>query len=166
MNNAGQNRFSVFLTTQADLASQAGIAVDDSLGAGERVGVHFAAGKTPAVLVHANERIDAVCANANIENAGGGRDRPAIQRQQIGEMMDVVSPARHRRAEKAVGNIPVFHRVEVRQQRFIQRLHRQRIGKVDGLLTHRVKGDKALELRVGLAQRGQVVALLVTVTRV
>lgn len=31
MNNAGQNRFGVFLTTQADLASQAGIAVDDSL---------------------------------------------------------------------------------------------------------------------------------------
>ena len=144
MNNAGQNRFGVFLTTQADLASKAGIAVDDSLGAGEGVGVHFAAGEAPAVLMHADQRIDAVCANANIENAGVGRDGPAIQRQQIGEMMEVVRPARHRRAEKAVGYIPVFHRVEVRQQRFIQRLHRQRVSEVDGLLTHRVKGDKAL----------------------
>ena len=80
--------------------------------------------------------------------------------------MDVVRPARHRRTEKAVGNIPVFHRVKMRQQRFIQRLHRQRVGKVDGLLTHRIKGDEGLQLRMGLAQRGQIVALMVTVTRV
>jgi hypothetical protein len=45
----------------------------------------------------------------------------------------------------------VFHRVKVRQQRLIQRLHRQRVSKIDGLLAHRIKGDKALQLRVSLA---------------
>ena len=81
-------------------------------------------------------------------------------------MMNIVGPPRHWRTEKAVRNVPVFDRVEMRQQRFIQRLHRLRIGKINGLLTQRIERNVALQVRMGLAERGQVVALMVAVTRV
>ena len=60
----------------------------------------------------------------------------------------------------------MFDRVEMRQQRFIQRFHRLRIGKINGLLTQRIERNVALQVRMGLAERGQVVALMVAVTRV
>ena len=60
----------------------------------------------------------------------------------------------------------MFDRVEMRQQRFIQRLHRLRIGKINGLLTQRIERNVSLQVRMRLAERGQVVALMVAVTRV
>ena len=60
----------------------------------------------------------------------------------------------------------MFDRVEMRQQRFIQRLNRLRIGKINGLLTPRIKRNVSLQVRMSLAERGQVVALMVAVTRV
>lgn len=43
----------------------------------------------------------------------------------------------------------MFDRVEMRQQRFIQRLHRLRIGKINGLLTQRIERNVALQVRMG-----------------
>ena len=60
----------------------------------------------------------------------------------------------------------MFDRVEMRQQRFIQRLYRLRIGKINGLLTQRIERNVSLQVRMRLAERGQVVALMVAVTRV
>lgn len=60
----------------------------------------------------------------------------------------------------------MFDRVEMRQQRFIQRLNRLRIGKINGLLTQRIERNVSLQVRMRLAERGQVVALMVAITRV
>ncbi len=46
----------------------------------------------------------------------------------------------------------MFDRVEMRQQRFIQRLHRLRIGKINGLLTQRIERNVALQVRMGLGR--------------
>ncbi|MNJ01667.1 hypothetical protein D3C73_1613650 [compost metagenome] len=54
----------------------------------------------------------------------------------------------------------------MRQQRLIQRLHREWVGKVNGLLARRIQGDKTLELGVSQAELGQIITLMVTVTRV
>nr|VUD29303.1 Uncharacterised protein [Raoultella sp. NCTC 9187] len=116
--------------------------------------------------MRADQRIDAVCAGTDIQNARTLGDRAGIQRQQVGEMVDIIRPSRHRRAQEAIRNVPVFHRVKVRQQRLIQRLHREWVGKVNGLLARRIQGDKTLELGVSQAELGQIITLMVTVTRV
>lgn len=70
-------------------------------------------------------------------------------------MMNIVGPPVHRRTEKAVRNVPVFDRVEMRQQRFIQRFHRLRIGKINGLLTQRIERNVALQVRMARQSAGR-----------
>ena len=166
MDHAVKDSLALFLPAQADLPGQARVAIDNRLRAGERLRVDFTAGEAPAILVSADQGIDEVGAGANIKDRGILRHLAAIPGQQIRQMMNIVGPPRHWRTEKAVRNVPVFDRVEMRQQRFIQRLHRLRIGKINGLLTQRIERNVALQVRMGLAERGQVVALMVAVTRV
>lgn len=49
----------------------------------------------------------------------------------------------------------MFDRVEMRQQRFIQRFHRLRIGKINGLLTQRIERNVALQVRMGWQSAGR-----------
>ena len=166
VDHAVEDGLALFLPTQTDLPGQSGVAIDNRLRAGEGFRADFAAGKAPAVLVNADQGIDEVGAGANIKDRGLLRHLATILRQQIRQMMNIIGTPGHRRTEKTVRNVPVFDRVEMRQQRFIQRLYCLRIGKINGLLTQRIERNVALQVRMGLAERGQVVALMVAVTRV
>lgn len=103
----------------------------------------------------ADQGIDEAGAGANIKDRGILRHLAAIPGQQIRQMMNIVGPPVHRRTEKAVRNVPVFDRVEMRQQRFIQRLHRLRIGKINGLLTQRIERNVALQVRMAPQSAGR-----------
>ncbi len=66
MDHAVKDSPALFLPAQADLPSQARVAIDNRLRAGERLRVDFTAGKAPAILVSADQGIDEVGAGANI----------------------------------------------------------------------------------------------------
>ncbi|MPM90272.1 hypothetical protein SDC9_137393 [bioreactor metagenome] len=66
-------------------------------------------------------------------------------------MVNVVSTTRHRRAQKTVRNIPVFHRIKMRQQCFIERLYCLRIGEINTLLPAGREGEKLRQLWGNLA---------------
>ncbi|CDA02104.1 putative uncharacterized protein [Klebsiella variicola CAG:634] len=166
MDHAVEDGLALFLPTQTDLPGQSGVAIDNRLRAGEGFRADFAAGKAPAVLVNADQGIDEVGTRTNIKDRGLLRHLATILRQQIRQMMNIIGTPGHRRTEKTVRNVPVFDRVEMRQQRFIQRLYCLRIGKINGLLTQRIERNVSLQVRMCLAERRQVVALMVAVTRV
>ena len=54
----------------------------------------------------------------------------------------------------------------MRQQRLIHRLYRQRIGKINALLACRGQDEILRQLRRVFAERGKIVATVMTVTRV
>ena len=72
--------------------------------------------------------------------------------------MNIIRPARYWWAEKTVGDIPVRYGVKMGQQRLIERLHRQRIGKVYALLPGGCKREELPEFRIDLTKRGEIVA--------
>ena len=79
--------------------------------------------------------------------------------------MNIIRPARYWWAEKTVGDIPVRYGVKMGQQRLIERLHRQRIGKVYALLPGGCKREELPEFRIDLTKRGEIVAAVMTVAR-
>gem|GEM_PF-5720945 len=133
MDHTVENSGRIFLAAQTDRAGQAWIIGDNRLGAGKGRVVNLGPGKTPVVLVVTNQRIDTVCTGTDIQYARltGDCTVDAGFRQQIRQVMDIVRAARHRRAEKALGNIPVRHAIKVCQQRFVQCLNGLGIGEVD-----------------------------------
>ena len=79
----------------------------------------------------AYQGVDQVRARTDIKHGGLFWHHAAIViRQQIGKMMDVIRTSWHRWAEKAIWDVPVRNAIKMGQQRFVQRLNRQRIGKV------------------------------------
>lgn len=79
--------------------------------------------------------------------------------------MNIIRPARYWWAEKTVRDIPVRYGVKMGQQRLIERLHRQRIGKVYALLYGGCKREELPEFRIDLTKRGEIVAAVMTVAR-
>lgn len=79
--------------------------------------------------------------------------------------MNIIRPARYWRAEKTVRDIPVRYGVKMGQQRLIERLDRQRIGKVYALLPGGCKREELPEFRIDLTKRGEIVAAVMTVAR-
>ena len=66
-------------------------------------------------------------------------------------MVYVVSTTRHRRTQKTIWNIPVFHRIKMRQQCFIERLYCLRIREINTLLAAGREGEKLRQLGRNLA---------------
>ncbi|MNY49987.1 hypothetical protein D3C86_1854590 [compost metagenome] len=82
--------------------------------------------------MRANQGINQICAGTDIQHRGLIWDRSiTVFRQQIGEMMDVIRASRHRRTEKTFRNVPLRNAIKMGQKRLIQRLYRQRIGKIN-----------------------------------
>ncbi|MNC15304.1 hypothetical protein D3C75_631180 [compost metagenome] len=102
--------------------------------------------------MHANQRIDQVGAGADIQNRGlSGHGAVVAFRQQISEMVNVICAPRYRWAEIAFRDIPLRDAVKMGKQRFVQRLHGLRIGKVHRRLAGRCLGDKFAQRRTALA---------------
>ena len=115
--------------------------------------------------MYANQRVNQVCPGAYIQDGSLLRySAVTIFGKQIGKVMNVISAARHRGAEKAFRNIPVSHTVKMRQQGFVQRFHCLRIGKVDGRLTRWGLDNIVLQRRAALAQGVHVVAAAVAIS--
>ncbi len=104
------------LLAQFDGAGQLRVGLDYGARRGQCLGGDIGAGEVPAVFAVADQRVDAVGADANIQGADGAatRDLPGIFRgQQVGEVVQVVGATRDRRAQIAVGNVPVLDAVEL-----------------------------------------------------
>lgn len=78
--------------------------------------------------------------------------------------MNIIRPARYWWAENRPG-YPSSLRRKMGQQRLIERLHRQRIGKVYALLPGGCKREELPEFRIDLTKRGEIVAAVMTVAR-
>ena len=81
-----------------------------------------------------NQRINAVGAHANIQHANSraGRDDFFVAGgQQVGCMVNVISPARNRWAKVAGGNLPAAHAVVQGEQGAIQSLDCTGVGKIN-----------------------------------
>ena len=115
----------------------------------------------------AYQGVDQVRARTDIKHGGLFRHHAAIIIcQQIGKMMDIIRTAWHRWAEKAIRDVPVRNAIKMGQQRFVQRLNRQRIGKVYRRFTGWCLNDKTLQFRAAQTQGFHIVAATVAVTRV
>ncbi|MPN40459.1 hypothetical protein SDC9_187996 [bioreactor metagenome] len=128
--------------------------------------MRLTARKTPAILMHADQRINTVRAHANIQDCGLSWHTSRCLCKQIGQMVEVIGTPRNRRTQKPFRNIPICHPIEMRQQRLIQGLYRQRIGKINALFACGGQDEILRQLRRAFAERGKIVATVVTIARV
>ncbi|CCK06159.1 hypothetical protein BN128_4487 [Cronobacter sakazakii 696] len=164
VNNAVENRAGGFLAAQADRAVEPRIGIDNRARATDRLIAGVGAGKTPAIFMLADQRINAVGTNADIQHARLRGQCAAIAfGKQIGEMMNIIRAARYGRAEETVRNVPLPHAVKVRQQRLIKGSHRLRIGEINCRLTCGRRADKSAKRRTALCQRVKIIAAVVAV---
>ncbi|CCJ91787.1 hypothetical protein BN132_3715 [Cronobacter turicensis 564] len=165
VNDAVENRAGGFLAAQTDRAVKPRIGVNDGARAADRLVAGVGAGKTPAILMLAYQRINAVGADADIQHARLRGQRAAVAfGKQIGEMVNIIRAPRYRRAEKTVRNVPLPHAVKVRQQRLVKGFHRLRIGEIDGRLARGRRAYKSAKRRTTLCQRLEIIAAVVAVT--
>ena len=100
---------------QTHAVTQRRVHLDDHLGRVERHRIDFRPGETPAVFAQADDRVDAVGADADVEDrhALAARDLAAVAgRQQIRQVVQIVGAAGDRRAQVVRRNIPVLNAVK------------------------------------------------------
>jgi len=116
VNYTVKNRVSLFLTSQTNGAVEPRVCCDNGIRRSHCLLIHFAAGKAPLVFTVADQRIDQVSATANIQNVNITRyDAAVIFRQQVSQMMNIVSTPWHRRAEETFRDIPVGNLIKMAQ---------------------------------------------------
>ncbi len=114
----------------------------------------------------ADQRIDAVGADADIQHAHGratGNVALVAFGQQVGEKVHVVGSPRHWRTEEVGRNVPVLDTVEGLEQRPVEHAHRSRVGEVDAFLAIGVEDHELAQFGAALDQLREVIAALVTV---
>lgn len=159
--DAGEDRLRLFLQAQTHAVAQRRVHLDDHFGRVERHRVDFGTGKAPAVFAQADDRINAVGADADVEDrhALAARDFAAVGgRQQIRQMVQVVGAARDRRAQVVRRNVPMLNAIEMLQQRTVEHFHRRRVGEVDRDIAPGVRFHERLKRRAAGDQRREIVA--------
>ncbi len=166
--DAAKNQLRLFLQPQTHAIAQCRVHLDDHLGRVERHRIDFRPGETPAVFAQADDRVDAVGADADVEDrhAFAARDLAAVAgRQQIRQVVQIVGAAGDRRAQVISRNIPVFDAVKVLQQRTVEHFHRRRIGEIHRYIAPGVRFYERRQRRAAGDQRREVVARTMTVAR-
>src|SRR5690606_5800121 len=134
-----------------------------------RRGVDVGAGEVPAVIVLAQQRIDAIGAGADVQraNAAAAGDVPlVVGGQQVGQAVHVIGTSRDRRAQITWRNVPVANAVELTQQGAVEDPYGLGVGEVDALLAIRIEDDELCQFRTIFDQCRKVITALMAVARV
>ena len=150
------------LQTALDQARDASICHDHLPNPAKRDLVHFASDKAPTILTCTEQRIDAVRSGADVQHTDG---RSTTKVNEIRQMMQVITAPRDRRAEIALGDIPMRQSIGLAQQRLIQRLHRQWVRIIDGVIAIGIRLYKALQRRTDGDEGRKIVTLAKTIPR-
>ena len=170
--DVGEERAGIGLMAELDQGGDAGVGVrrDEAAGAVEGGLRDVGADEGPSVFARAEERVDAVGADADVEDAhGGAAGWLAIWHglgEEVGEVMKIIGATGDGRAKRAGREIVAIKAVVVGEEGAVEREDGGRIGEVDRFSLDRVRHKVAGERRVGADQRRKIVAPVVTVARV
>ena len=168
LHHAAENGVARRLPAQFHGRAVAGIGVDRCLRADQRVVVDVGADKVPAVFRVADQRIDAIGADADVEHPDrrAARNFAAVaEGQQVGHVMQIVGPAGDRRAQVARRQRPAGDAVHVQQQGAVEHPHGLGVGKIDRLVAEGVARNKRRQLRAAFNQTRKIVTAAMPVAR-
>ena len=168
LNHATEHRQRRTLTPQLQAHGQRRIRAHEPLRMLQGDRIRLRADKTPIVIATTEDRVNAVRADADIQNRGGRsawKFTLIAAAQQIRHMVQIIGASRNRRTQITRRNVPRLKAVIHAQQRLIQRLHRRRIREIDRGVAVGIDGDKRRQSRRTRREPRKIIARPVTVAR-
>ena len=157
------------LEAALDVGGDGGIGRGELVGPFDRSGVDVRADEAPAVLTRADQRIDAVGTDADIEDGYDGAAQEVvvvIGGEQVCDVVQVVGAAGNGRTEVAAWNVPMRETIVVFEQGAVERGDGVRFGKVDGVTAERMRYEEALQFRRAPHETREIVRRAVVIARV
>ena len=153
------------LMAEFDVVGDGGVCGGEAAGPVERGGGDVGTDEAPAVFARAEQRVNGVGPDADVEDANRRAARDGVVgggfREQVGEVMEVVGAAGDGRAERAGREFVADYFIVVGEQGAVEREHGGGVGKVDRVALDRMRHEEARECGERGDEGGEIVAPVV-----